>query len=269
METTLDEKPVRDIWQVLRKIKAELNKRIDEGNLITYTVRLYPQNPNAPHPTVEQDIVSQLKDLEVVAEVKERDDFEVFSETFKRPTRITPPTSQKKFDAWRRKQGNPKLVGTTIYLKVNSKFDKLYNKYKKKNQEYDSKSPLDKLGRFCRFENNSLIVELPDGSSAPIDFNTRSGSRGMINVFEIIFEHWRTSKETELKDGWLETLVTKEIIRSGLEKKGKKDLHSKFITNNISYIRNLKIKQSELSGVVRISNFNPKIDGWLFGIKKL
>lgn len=132
--------------------------------------------------------------------------------------------------------------------------------------EKRKKKGLDK--KFVSFENDSLIMQLPDGSPAPIDFNTKRGNKDMLNVFEIIFEHWRTAKETEFRDGWWVVSITKGMIRVGLEKKGKKDLYPKFIINNISYIRNLKIKPSKLSGLVELSYHNRKIDGWVFRIKK-
>lgn len=268
MDTTLEEKPLRDIWYVFRKIKDRLNRRIDESNVITYTVRLYPQDPNAPHPTEEQLIIKQLKDLKVIEEVEEQDDFEEFSENFKKTTRITPPTSKKEFEAWRKKRGNPKSVGITLHLKVKiPAFNKYYKKYKNKAQEYSSESPLDRLGRFCSFENDSLIMELPDGSPAPIVFSTRSGNRDMLSIFEIMFDQWKNS--AELRNGWQEVIVTKDTLIGELARKGRTDISGTWIKDTISNIRNTKIKTSKLNNFVSLGYFDSKTKGWPFSIKRL
>lgn len=250
MYKTLEE-PIKDIWYVLRRIKGELNSRVDKRNLITYTILLHPKDPNTPNPTVEQGIIIQLKDLRFVEEVKEHDEFEVFSEEANALE----------------KRSRRKSVGVSFHLKVNPTFDKLYNEYDKKIQEYSNKSPLNKLGRFCRFENNSLILELPDGSSAPIDFHSKRGNKDMLDVFEATFDYWQES--AELKNGWLEATITKAELKKKLINKGKKDISDNWLKNTISNIRNTKIKQSKLSNLVAFGYFNRRDNGWLFRIKQL
>lgn len=120
--------------------------------------------------------------------------------------------------------------------------------------------------QFIRFENNSLFMQLPDGSEGTIDFKTKRQNNDLIDIFETMFSYWK--KLSGLENGWLEVRVTKSMLKDGLEKKGRKDYSDTWIKNTISNIRNTKIKNSSLENLVSIGYFNNKEKSWPFRIKK-
>ena len=161
------------------------------------------------------------------------------------------------FSKWHRGTPNYSIEGIS-----QKKLIKVYETLKETLEKFsliNSKS-------FCRFENDSFIMQLTDGSPATIDFNSRSGNRDMLSIFEVMFEQWKNS--AELRNGWKEVIVTKDTLISGLAKKGRVDISGNWIKNTISNIRNLKIKPSKLNNLVSVGYFDRKTKGWPFRIKK-
>lgn len=65
------------LWYVLDKINGELLKGNSGSSIITYTLTVHsvPQDNTVPHPTEEQRLISQIKELGIVADVEEPTDF--------------------------------------------------------------------------------------------------------------------------------------------------------------------------------------------------
>lgn len=116
-----------------------------------------------------------------------------------------------------------------------------------------------------KFQNESLFMLLPDGTTGTITFSSKRGARDMLEVFEIMFGLWKLN--AELNGGWWKVVVTKDQLRQGLQAKGKSNISDSFLKDTIGNIRKFKIEQSNLSSYASIGYYDRKLGGWPFKIK--
>lgn len=134
-----------------------------------------------------------------------------------------------------------------------------------KNIELEEK--IKKLQPRFKFENNSFIMYLPDGTQASIDFADIRGRRDMLDMFGVLFSLWK--ERGQLEKGWVWVAISKKDLREGLAVKGRRDIADNWIRNTLSNIRKYKIKPSKLNNHINLGYYRRKAGIYPFLIKKL
>jgi hypothetical protein len=110
---------------------------------------------------------------------------------------------------------------------------------------------------WCRFENNTLHVNLLDGSVKSIVFETRRDTKNMQLVFTVLYHHWQQFENRPFP---------KSDIKQSLNKAGlKEEVTNRFLKDTIANIR-VKIKSSHLENIVSIK-YNHKAKGYILNIQ--
>lgn len=101
-----------------------------------------------------------------------------------------------------------------------------------------------------KFENNSLIILLRDGTNTSIDFETQRESEHMLKVFKVLYEYWQGYGEKPLE--------VEEIRRRLINKKIPSDTldNQYFLTSQISNIRK-KVRGKGLENTIIIEYIKP------------
>lgn len=116
---------------------------------------------------------------------------------------------------------------------------------------------------FVKFENDSLVMRLSDGSTGTINFSSKLGGKDMLSLFAVMFGVWK--QQAKFNDGWWEALVTKEQLRGGMQESAKRG--DSFLKDTIGNIRKFKLEKSIISNYVSIGYYDRKLGGWPFKIK--
>ena len=156
-----EEKYGRYVWYILDKMKEELLLQRDKREPIIYTLQLYPRTNDwdEPNPTVEQQLLEQLKGLGVMKETDQRCDFQSGKED---------------------ETENPKSAGSSYYFRINEDvFGKYFSKYKKLAEQYDR---ADKEGNTLIFNEDGNVTYIsPKGEVYQAKLGLNTNSYGLLN----------------------------------------------------------------------------------------
>lgn len=156
-----EEKYARYVWYVLDKMKGQLLLKRDKRKPITYILQLYPRTNgwDEPNPTVEQQLLEQLKGLGVMEETDQRRDFQSGKED---------------------ETENPKSAGSHYYFKVNEDIlNKYFAKYQKLVEQYDK---ADKEGNTLIFNENGEVTYIsPKGETYQAELKLNTNYYNLLN----------------------------------------------------------------------------------------
>ena len=131
---------------------------------------------------------------------------------------------------------------------VNDSFEDYYEKYQR-NQELNS--------GVLRFDNNTFFLQMRDGSTKTVDFDTQRGKRQMLVVFQVLIDHVKRSGNPISKA---------EMVESARKDYGLK-VEPTQLHNIIHSIRTSKLKPAKLEEIIHIDH-DGKTDGWLVQITR-
>lgn len=206
------------VWYVLNRIKKEMLFNADKQRVVDYLLDVNVKR-EAPISLVEEQNVIQalLKDRVIVLED----------------------------EPWETGTGEPQTPDYHPFLLhhfiVNDNFEDYYEKYQI-NQNLNS--------GVLRFDNNTFFLQMRDGSTKPVVFDTERGNRQMLVVFQVLIDHIKRSGSP----------ISKAEIIDGAKHYGLK-VESPQLHNIISNIKKTKLKPAKLEEIIHI-DYDRNTDGW-------
>lgn len=237
MEMSANERNARYTLYVLDKIKKGLESTADEGFPLAYTLFLFPQTKDwdKPDAVSEQLLLANLKALKIIAEVRERADFQY----------------RKSADNTKK----PNVEGEIYYLAVVksllnrerrkysllvSSYDKIRNKRGPKN--ISTIQSVVKSGLYPYFyvpTHACFIATFPEAYS--INLNADTGNDDMALVFEIFYEF--LEGKGIVSGIYKQVTVTADEIITNLPGKAHGTVNHRWVANTIGNIIKRKIKR--------------------------
>lgn len=213
------------VWHVLNRIKKEMLFNSNKQRVVDYLLDVNVKR-EAPITLVEEQNVIQALLKDGIITLQD--------------------------EPWETGTGKPQTLDYHPFLLhhfiVNDGFDDYYDKYQI-SQSLNS--------GVLRFDNNTFILQMRDGSIKTVSFDTQRGTRKMFVVFQVLVDHVKRSASPISKS----EIVVKAKKDYGLE------VTSRELHDIVSNIKKSKLKPAQLDEIIHFK-YDRKTDGWLVEVTR-